>query len=134
TRVRVRSAAVGQVGVEQVEELPQLEGLGEVPHGPEVAGLGAHVAVGAQHDDGDLTGGHGILPETGRELPAVHHRHHQVEQDELGRHRAQALEGLAAIARAPHTVALTLEDLGESVENVRIVIHDQDHGRVHHAL
>ena len=75
------------------------------------------------------------------ELPAVHDRHHQVQQDHA-RARVgglEVVERLASVADARDLVALVLQHLAQRIANVRIVVDHQDaaarprgpHGRDH---
>ena len=59
------------------------------------------------------------------ELPAVHHRHHQVQENQVRHLLLEPLQRLAPVPRPLHLVPLDLEDLAEGIEDVRIVIDDQ---------
>jgi hypothetical protein len=70
----------------------------------------------------------------GPELEAIHDRHHQVEEDDLGaRPGAQQLEGGAPISGAQHGIAGVLEDGDERLAHVAIVLDDQHGGVTAHA-
>ncbi len=62
------------------------------------------------------------------EPPAIHDRHHQVEQDDarasLG--LAELLKSLAAVLGRRDAVPRVLQDLGKAQPQFRIVLHDED--------
>src|SRR5206468_2379146 len=61
------------------------------------------------------------------ELLSVHHRHHEVEQDERGRrHGLQPLERLLAVRGADDPMALVLEDRDQRIAQIEIVLDDED--------
>ena len=86
----------------------------------------AHVAVARQDHDRDRR-------EVGRLLqllaqqPAVHLRHHHVQQDQAGAHVIlQVLQRLAPAADARDAIALVDQDVGDGVTHVWIVVDDED--------
>ena len=62
----------------------------------------------------------------GAELPAVHHGHHQVEEDErLRRLRAQALQRFLAVpGGGRHLEALAAEERAVALDDVVVVVDD----------
>src|SRR5438132_147932 len=61
------------------------------------------------------------------ELLPVHHRHHEVEQDERGRrHGVQPIERLLAVRGADDPMTLVFEDRDERVAQVEVVLDDED--------
>jgi hypothetical protein len=97
-----------------------------VAYGANVQRLAAHVAVRAQHDERDARH-RGPLPHSLGELPPVHYRHHQVQQDQLRRVRLQAIQRFFSIASTSDLETLGLQDLREGLQNVWVVIHHQNH-------
>src|SRR5713101_7937823 len=72
-----------------------------------------------------------VLVDARQELPPVHHRHHQIEQDQAwgSAARSQQLEGFRAIARPGGGEPLSFEDFSEGRANVLLVV---DHEHVDH--
>jgi len=65
-------------------------------------------------------------------LPPIHHRHHQIEQDELGQLLIPQLgEGLLSVGGGVHQIALFLEELLERVSNIIVVFDYEDFGFPH---
>ena len=59
--------------------------------------------------------------------PAVHLRHHHVQQDQAGKHVIlQVLQRLAPAGHARDAIALVDQDVGHGVTHVFIVVDDQD--------
>ena len=64
-----------------------------------------------------------------QELRAVHDRHGQVEENHAGSgFGLKPINGLLAIGRFRRLVTTRFQDQTEGLSNVRIVVHDQDHG------
>ena len=61
------------------------------------------------------------------ELPAVHLRHHEIEQDERGAlAAAQAVEGDPSVLAEVRVVAFLREHLAERLPEIGVVVHDED--------
>src|SRR5215217_8563021 len=121
-----------QRATHHLQQVVQLEGLGQVADSANVLGLAAHVAVRAEDDERDGRDGRRLLAHALGELPAVHHRHHQVQQDELRRVRLQLVQRLLAVAGAADLEALGLQDLRERFEDVRVIIDDEHRAGTSH--
>src|SRR5262249_32724191 len=67
----------------QAQKLAQLERLGQVSRRAQLAGVVADVSISAQDDHRNLRPIR-PPPDALGKLPAVHHRHHQVQQNEVG--------------------------------------------------
>jgi hypothetical protein len=102
-------------------EIERLADVGVRRDGPRLgAAVGGHRdernprqhPVGALHDP---------------KLPAVHHRHHEIEQDQIGRLRraAQRLQRLAAVGDGRHRGSLVAQQIGERGTDV-LVVFDQE--------
>src|SRR5262249_54943333 len=67
------------------------------------------------------------------ELPTVHHRHRQVQQDQAGgwRGRAQPPQSLLAVRDTDGRVPPFHQRLGQRLADVSIIVHDEDR-RCHH--
>ena len=62
-----------------------------------------------------------------RHLVAVHARHFDVEQDDVGRVLLEHLHGIDAVARGEHAHAVALEQaLGHAAHGDRVVDHQCD--------
>src|SRR6266542_5459423 len=81
-------------------------------------------AEGGDDDDRDVADGR-IELLLGPELPAVHDRHHEIEQDDVGVLAASRGQGLATVGRRADLVALDLEDLRERLADSGVVLHDE---------
>ena len=112
--------------VEQAEQGVQAQRLadGLGLDGVEVLGAG-------EHDDVDIAELR-IVPELVEERPAVHARHLQVEEDEVGFVGAGDDEGVLPVARGEDAVALFVEDFTHDLDPLEIVVHDEDGGPTVH--
>ena len=105
----------------------QLERLLDVGVGSDAEGVRAVGAAGAggQHDDrhGDRLGrGAQLLGQ----LVAVHARHHDVDDRQVGRLLARQDERLVAVGREQHLVAEALQVGRDQIADVGRVVHDED--------
>ena len=113
-----------QHGVDPGDELLHLEGLDDVVVGAHLQTLDAveDLALGGEHDDGHPAG----LPDLGGDGPAVHHRQHDVQQDQIRRlpleflHSPSAVSGDADIKPLFHQVHM------DQVGDVAVILHYQD--------
>jgi hypothetical protein len=65
------------------------------------------------------------LLHAGQHLPAVHSRHHHVEEDQVGRLLLERGEALLAARGLTHGVALELEAGAHKAAQARVVVDDQ---------
>ena len=102
----------------------EIERLAHVGVGGDGARLGA--AVG-RHRDERNPGEHPVGALHDPKLPAVHHRHHEIEQDQIGRLRraAQGLQRLAAVGDGRQRRPLVAQKIGEGGTDV-LVVFDQE--------
>jgi hypothetical protein len=101
-----------------------LEGRGFPEHR---MGVGRVARVGGQHDDRDARE-LGVLPQPREHLRACHHRHHQIQQHEVGqRPRGEHGERLVAAVGEHHREPALLEDGAYGVTEREIVV-DDEHG------
>src|SRR6185295_4761957 len=87
---------------------------------------GARLVERREHDDRDgRERGIGLHPAL--ELPAVHHRHHQVEQDDVGPVGAvEVVERLPAVRDRGRVVAFERQQLSHHLAQVLVVFDDED--------
>ena len=113
-----------QDGVDAGDELLHLKGLDHVVVRPHLQALDAveHLALGRQHDDGHLAG----LPDLGADGPAVHHRQHDVQQDQVRHLLLEFLDGLSAVSGDADVKALLHQVHMDQVTDIAVVLHDQD--------
>ena len=78
---------------------------------------------------GNVLGGEVAL-DLGRHLVAVHARHHDVEQDEVGRLLRHHGERLLAAGSGQEVKAFRREHDFQQLSVVAFVVHDQNAGRV----
>ena len=86
-------------------------------------GVLLQIARRGEQDDRDVLV---ELLQRARELPAVHHRHHEVEDDHVGTERAQDDEGLAAVRRWHDLEALVRERCEQQLTKIGVVVDDED--------
>ena len=92
---------------------------------------------GRRHHDHRNVASSASLHLLAAELPAVHHRHHQVEQDDAGLTPAfEALERLLAVGGALDLEAFQLEEPAQHVAGIDVVFDDENCARAtqHHQL
>src|SRR6266498_3064504 len=109
--LRVGTSALA-VMAQSVEEHVQVDRLGNIAVGFEPQSVLLAIGLRGDHDNRDLRQVR-VLPLFVAKLPAVHDRHHQVEEDH-GRAgpSSQSAESLEAMAGAGDAIALRLENLG----------------------
>ena len=116
-----------QHGPQARREDARAERLGDVVVGAELetrddVGL---VALGGEHDDGDMPG-RGLRPEPPAHLEAVDPGEHQVEDDEIGQTGARRRDRFLPAGDAGHGEALLLEVVLDQFQDVALVVHDED--------
>ena len=105
------------------QQLLHLEGLDNIvvrshlQAGHLVDGL----ALGGEHDDGGLVG----LPDLGADGPAVHHREHDIQKDQVGAEGAVQLQGLAAVAGHHGLIAFLLQVEVHQLGDVGLILYDE---------
>ena len=102
-----------------------VERLGQVvrralPHG---AHGGLDSAEGGHEHDGQLRG---VLAELAQKLYAVHARHLQIREHQIGRELLGARQALEAVGGGLDLIPLFFQDLRESGPRVRFVVDDED--------
>ena len=110
--------------IDPSDELLHLKGLHHIVVRPHLQALDAveHLALGRQHDDGYLAG----LPDLGANGPAVHHRQHDVQQDQVRHLLLEFLDGLSAVSGDADVKALLHQVHMDQVTDIAVVLHDQD--------
>ena len=99
-------------------------GSGAQPEHPGVA-----IVQGGDHDDGNVLGGEVAL-DRARHLVAVHARHHDVEQDQVGRLLAPPSRALPRRWRRSGAESLPAQHDFQQLSVVALVVHDQNARRV----
>src|SRR5206468_2453565 len=104
-----------------------VEGLRHVVVGPalEAPDLVGELGLGREHDDGNVGGGP-MLADPLERLQPVQARHHDVEDDEVGRLRLDGLDGLEAVVRRPHLEAGAAQGHRQHRADVDLVVHHED--------
>jgi len=67
----------------------------------------------------------GCSLDLGVEVPPVHHRHHQIKNDEIGGAVVNKAQGHPSIGRVAHRATLFLKKLPEQHAEVVIVVNDE---------
>jgi hypothetical protein len=110
-------------------QLVEVEGLGDEIVGTQVQPdhlLGGFALRGDQ-DHGQIVA-EGIVADRLEQVQPAHHRHHHVGEHQLDlRVLLQQPEGDLPFPRGVHQVVLLLQVEAHHAENVRIVVHDQEH-------
>ena len=108
-----------------------MEGLDQVVvgAGAQSADLLLDLALGGEHDDGNVGGAPLLCPDLGRDLVAVELGEHDVEEDQVGRLGSPQAESFRAVGRDDDVVALLLQRVLQETLDVRVVIDDEDLGR-----
>src|SRR6185503_11452278 len=88
----------------------------------EVRRLTREVARGGEHDDRDRA----TLFHPRGERPAVHHRHHQIEDDDVRIEVIEHLERIASVLRRLRKIAIVGEGCHKERSDIRIVIHHEN--------
>jgi hypothetical protein len=102
----------------------QVDGLGKVVHGPGLQGAHGRVHGGVAGDE-DEPGIRGHVPGRLQELHAVHALHLQVRDDAVELLAPQQLQGLLAVGRDVHVVALAAEHVPQVRPGDGLVVDDQ---------
>ena len=111
----------------RAEESPGLERLWEVSVGVDRGCLRRRVRRDDQHGNGREAGIPLLLDP---ELPAVHDRHHEIEEDGVGALSGpKMLQRLEPVRAGARVVALVAEKSEERLPNVRVVFDDEDRFR-----
>src|SRR5439155_27148456 len=117
------------------EDRPQL--LGVIRLREEVVATGAQRPIalrgcrrGRYRNDRNALGPF-ILADLRDETPAVEPRDVQVEEDQVGPHRARNCQGGLAVSRGDRLVLFEPDDAEREVHARRIVLDDQDAGHTH---
>ena len=113
-----------QDGVDPGDQLLHLEGLGDIIVRAHLQTLNPvkDLALGRQHDDGYLAG----FPDLGADGPAVHHRQHDVQQDQIRLLFLEFLQRLAAVSGDADVKALFHQIHMDEVGDIFVVFHDQN--------
>lgn len=121
-----RSAAF-DLGADAIEQGVEAQRLAQHRRGAELPGaLGLRLARG-EHDDGDRAQVPPPERTLGRqELDAVHDRHVGVDDDQPRRPMREQAQRLPSARRLGHGDALGLEQQGEGLAEVAVVVDDQD--------
>jgi hypothetical protein len=107
------------------QQLPQGERLGDVVVGAQLEAAHAVplLAAGGQHDHRDVDP---AAPQLAADVPAAHARHHDVEQDQVGRLAGRPPQPVLAVQAHRGLVALEAQVVLEPADDVRLVVDDED--------
>ena len=100
------------------------EGFGNILIHPQIEALKLILLIsfGSEHDDGDL----GIIPDFPAYLPAVHLRHHNVQNDQCNVILFKKnIQRLASVSCLHHIVIVFLEEVLYQLAHSAFVIHNQ---------
>ena len=102
------------------------EGLAEDPFGADIPR-----AIGHGRDDDDRDARQGsMLPLLSPKLPAIHHRHHQVQEDQLRPFLStKVVERFPPVRNSNDPIAFFFEHFLERRANLRVVVDDQHQAR-----
>src|SRR5437660_1073928 len=119
------SLAVGTAGElrDLSEQLVEVERLRQISIGVQLGRVPLYRAVGTQ--DQEWRPAQAPLVDLADELPSVHHRHHQVEQDASGLLPLQYIQRFLPVRGHQHTIPLARQAQRERLQDVRIVVDDE---------
>ena len=80
------------------------------------------LALGRQHDDGRLA----VLPDGAEHAPAVHTRHHHVQQHQIGPQLAIEVDALCAVGGDRRLIALFFQIQPQQICDIIVVLDDED--------
>src|SRR5438874_12006082 len=86
------------------EQLVQVEWLGEVPVGPELLNVTLHRPIRAEDEQRHVPAD--TMFQLGDKLPAVHHRHHQIEENDAGPLVITLVDRLFAFCRHADAISI----------------------------
>ncbi len=119
-----RLLVLGTVLLYGFDDCLEIERLSEALSDVQGGRLPVKLANSRKHNDGDRRQIR-VLLELLAELSPVHHRHHQVHQDQAGRSPGvQMIEGLFAVGRPDNRIPLVLEDGGQNASQTIIIFHE----------
>ncbi len=129
-RLAVLGLQPAQDGAHALDDKALREGLGDVVVGPHLKAeqFVDLLVLGGEEDDRHV----GLLAHAAQKLHAVHARHFDIEDSEIGRIFGQGLERGGAIAIGPHFVAFGLERHPERGQDVSLVIDQRDRALLFH--
>jgi hypothetical protein len=120
---KLSSISFQQHPTDRRDEVARLEWLRNVAVGTYRGSLGAFVR--GDRDDGDL-GNRRVGRLGGDELPAIHHRHHEVEYDGIRGIAPQVIESLLAVDACVDAIARFFENRRHGVQDVFVVFDDEN--------
>ena len=110
---------------DDAEQVGHLDGFRDVAGRVQLAADRGHVGAGRHQEHRDVGEG-GRLPLLATEIPAVHDRHQEVEEDQIAAPLVVAeLPSASAVGGAQRVVAGILQDGRDRIEGVGIVFDDQ---------
>ena len=110
------------------EKFRKLEGLDEVIVSTEFEALDPVGRLVPRREDDDSPA---LVPGNGAaQLPAIHPRHHEIEDDEIRFELVDRLEAGASVRRGPDVEALVGEAQRYEVGDARLIVDDEDPGRL----
>ena len=132
---RESTAAPLQMALDPHDQLARLPRLGDVVVGPalEPDNLVLLGGLGGEHDDGQVAGGQRLAQPPAR-LVAIHLRHHDVEQHDVGRLRGGERHRLLAVAGLGDLEARGFQLDPQDFPKVGLVLGHQDSGLGHARL
>jgi hypothetical protein len=123
-RLLAGEAHATQEGLDPRQQLAHAERLGQVVVGPHLQAHHAIHFVGArrQHQDRDVH----LLAQNAAHLKAVQAREHHIEHDEVGLLATGDGEGGMAVGGGHDRVSLTVEVIGERLDQRRLIFDHQN--------
>ena len=113
-----------QLAAHPGHQLLGVEGLGHIvvrPHGQAQHLVGV-LALGGQDDDGQVA----LLPDLHHRRQPVQLGHHHVDEDQAQGRVQGAVQGLHAVVGLENPVALLLQQNGDGLDDLLVVIHHQN--------
>ena len=120
--------AAAQDVLDRVQQGARIDRLGQVEVG--VHRGGGRAVIPRDHHDRRV-GQRRVALQLGAELPAIHDRQHEIEDDQVGPRLPQLLQCLAPVARGQHLVTAQRERLLHRLAQLGVVLDHQDAAALH---
>ena len=106
------------------QNFPHFKGLGHIVirAGTQAGDLVLYLTLGGEHDDGGLCFGTDGLAQS----PAIHHRHHHVQQHQIRLDAPEFAQALAAVKGGGHGIAFLFQIHLQQFSNITVVLNDQN--------
>ena len=122
------STAAAQHCLDTSQHFLHFKGLGDIiiRAGPQAADLVVGLALGGEHDDGGLA----LSPDGLTYCPAIHHRHHDIQQHQIRANGMELAQTGTAVKSHGDGIAFLFQIHLQQFCNIMIIFHNQN-GQCH---